>query len=78
MKLHITGTDKIQVSWKTGESADREITINSNLRKGLIVIKVADTGVGVFKKDMEHIFDPFYTRKKKMGMGIGLSMCFFC
>ncbi len=76
----MTGTDKIQESRKTGESAarksaDREITICSNHKKGLIIIKVADTGVGVFKKDMEHIFDPFYTRKKKMGMGIGLSIC---
>jgi signal transduction histidine kinase len=40
-----------------------------------IVIKVSDTGPGIPKGEMEHIFDPFYTKKKKMGMGIGLSIC---
>jgi signal transduction histidine kinase len=24
---------------------------------------------------LERIFDPFYTRKKAMGMGVGLSIC---
>ena len=25
---------------------------------------------------MNHIFDPFFTRKKTMGMGVGLSICY--
>ena len=43
--------------------------------QGSIVITVADTGPGISEKDLQHIFDPFYTRKKKMGMGVGLSIC---
>lgn len=30
---------------------------------------------GIETEDVERIFDPFYSRKKKMGMGIGLSIC---
>ena len=58
-----------------GISKGREIIVKSNLRGKNIVIKVADTGPGIPERAMEHIFDPFYTRKKKMGMGIGLSIC---
>jgi PAS domain S-box-containing protein len=58
-----------------GVSNGKEIMLKSNLRGKNIVIKVADTGPGIPKEAMENIFDPFYTRKKKMGMGIGLSIC---
>ena len=71
----MAGTSKSKDVRKTRESADREITVNSNLRKDNIIIKVADTGPGILKEDMEHIFDSFFTRKKEMGMGIGLSLC---
>ena len=71
----MAGTSKSKDGWKTRESGDREITINSNLRKDNIIIEVADTGPGISKEDMEHIFDPFYTRKKEKGMGIGLALC---
>ena len=40
-----------------------------------MVIKVTDNGPGIPKEDLEHIFDPFCTRKKKMGLGVGLSVC---
>ena len=58
-----------------GISKGREIIVKSNLRGKNIVIKVADTGPGIPERAMKHIFDPFYTKKKKMGMGIGLSIC---
>jgi signal transduction histidine kinase len=41
-----------------------------------LVIKVKDSGPGIAKKDLEYIFDPFFTRKKTMGMGVGLSICY--
>ena len=40
-----------------------------------MVINVHDSGPGISEKDIEYIFDPFFTRKKKMGMGVGLSIC---
>jgi len=38
-----------------------------------VLIKIKDTGVGISEKDMEHIFEPFYTTKKS-GNGLGLSV----
>ena len=52
-----------------------EITINTYNRKEKIVIQIKDNGPGISKKDLDHIFDPFYTSKKTMGMGVGLSIC---
>lgn len=56
-------------------SAGGEISIKTNLNKGKIVVQITDTGPGIPKEDLQYIFDPFFTRKKKMGMGVGLSIC---
>lgn len=71
----MTGTSKSKAGRKTREATNGKITVNSDLRKDTITIIVADTGPGISKEDLEHIFDPFYTRKKEMGIGIGLSLC---
>jgi PAS domain S-box-containing protein len=40
-------------------------------------IQISDTGCGIPKKDIDRIFDPFYTTKQMGdGMGLGLSFCF--
>lgn len=51
-----------------------EINIQSRRDDGTITITIIDTGPGIAEKDLNHIFDPFYT-KKKMGFGVGLSIC---
>ena len=56
-------------------SADREIAIKTNLQNGKVIIQITDTGSGIPEGDLQYIFDPFFTRKKKMGMGVGLSIC---
>ncbi len=38
-----------------------------------IEIKISDTGVGISKEDLAHIFDPYFTTKST-GTGIGLSV----
>ena len=38
------------------------------------VLKVADTGTGIAAKDIERIFEPFYTKKKMGRSGTGLGM----
>jgi PAS domain S-box-containing protein len=40
-----------------------------------VCLQIADNGPGISSEDLERIFDPFYTRKKTMGMGVGLSIC---
>ena len=52
-----------------------EITIDTINQGEGIIITVKDTGPGIAIKDMNRIFDPFFTRKKTMGMGVGLSIC---
>lgn len=71
----MTGESKPRDSLASGTLYGGEINIKTNLKKGNVVIKVSDTGPGISDKDLNHIFDPFYTRKKKMGMGVGLSIC---
>jgi PAS domain S-box-containing protein len=52
-----------------------KITVRSRLEPKQIQVQIADNGPGILEGDLRHIFDPFYTRKKAMGMGIGLSIC---
>ena len=52
-----------------------EITIKTNHSKGNIIVEITDTGPGISEEELQYIFDPFFTRKKKMGMGVGLSIC---
>ena len=58
-------------------SADIEkcINIQAQLEEGQVVVRVRDTGPGIAEADLPKLFDAFFTRKKKMGMGVGLSIC---
>jgi signal transduction histidine kinase len=40
--------------------------------RGDIMITVADTGMGIEKAAMAQIFQPFFSAKKKSGLGLGL------
>jgi two-component system NtrC family sensor kinase len=53
------------------------IISNSNLRKKKVKIQIQDTGSGISRADLVHIFEPFYTTKKEgKGVGLGLSVCY--
>jgi len=41
-----------------------------------VVIKVIDTGVGMYPEVRSRIFDPFFTTKGKAGLGLGLAVSF--
>ena len=71
----ITGSAEFQETLKQTPTHSGEISIDTYNRNKELVIKVKDSGPGINKKDLEHIFDPFFTRKKTMGMGVGLSIC---
>jgi len=63
------------LSRESRTSIGGEIHIKTSIENEDIVIEFSDTGPGILEEDLVHIFDPFYTGKKKMGTGVGLSIC---
>ncbi len=56
---------------------DVDNTAATELTEGVyVVISVQDTGSGIAKKDLGHIFEPFYTKKimGRSGTGLGLTV----
>jgi signal transduction histidine kinase len=51
------------------EYAASEITGDG---KKYIKLSISDNGVGIDPKDMDYIFEPFFTKRKKEGVGLGL------
>lgn len=53
------------------------MTLNLDQKDGEVWVRVADTGRGIAPGDLDHIFDPFYTRSPAgKGTGLGLSICY--
>jgi signal transduction histidine kinase len=53
------------------------VTIATRVIDEKVEVKVTDTGPGIPREDLEHIFDPFYTTKPiGEGTGLGLSISF--
>jgi signal transduction histidine kinase len=48
-----------------------KIEVSARLKKDRLEIEFKDTGSGIEEKDLQHIFEPFYTTKDK-GSGLGL------
>jgi PAS domain S-box-containing protein len=45
--------------------------------RGMVEIRIEDTGCGIADEDLPHIFDPFYSTKTEgKGLGLGLSMVY--
>jgi PAS domain S-box-containing protein len=61
--------------WDGRDTPGGELRFTTYLNNERVVLEVADSGPGISKEDLQHIFDPFYTSKKKMGMGVGLTVC---
>jgi signal transduction histidine kinase/ligand-binding sensor domain-containing protein/CheY-like chemotaxis protein len=57
----------------TSDFGDIELVINKTADNAL-AIHVRDNGIGIAPKDMEHIFNHFYTSNEHSGFGIGLSL----
>ncbi len=51
------------------------LTIRTFNRKEQFVIELKDSGPGIPPEELNRIFDPFFTSKKAMGMGVGLAIC---
>lgn len=51
------------------------IVVQTYNRDDELVVQLKDSGPGIPEEDLNRIFDPFFTKKKPMGMGVGLSIC---
>ena len=49
------------------------LTISTSVQADLLNVKMVDTGMGIEPKDLENIFQPFYSTKRR-GHGLGLSI----
>jgi PAS domain S-box-containing protein len=57
-----------------------KLTVNAGIARSddlppMAVITVADTGFGIAETDLAKIFQPFFTAKKRRGIGLGLPTC---
>jgi signal transduction histidine kinase len=48
---------------------------NGGHNRSAVMLSVADTGTGIEATEIGKIFQPFYTAKKRRGLGLGLSIC---
>ncbi len=55
--------------------SDGELCITTKVKPENVEITISDTGKGISQKDLEHIFDPFYTTKEG-GTGLGMSIIY--
>lgn len=49
----------------------KTIHVSARKQKRSVILTVRDTGAGISREDLPHIFDPFFSRKQD-GLGIGL------
>ena len=71
----ITTAPEFQKKLKENPTFSGDIFIDTFNQNKELVIMIKDSGPGIANIDLERIFDPFFTRKKTMGMGVGLSIC---
>lgn len=51
------------------------VTISTQAASGGVEIRISDDGVGIPEEDLQHIFEPFYTTRKR-GSGLGLAISY--
>ena len=55
------------------------VTVTMEAQKNQVITRIADTGIGIAKEDLDRVFEDFYRTKTakartQMGTGLGLSL----
>lgn len=51
------------------------LTITTEIEANrMVLIKIADTGIGIEREDLPHIFEPFFSKGEHKGSGLGLAI----
>ena len=58
----------------SASDGERMLCVNCKVHDNGVIVSVEDTGTGVDQKDIEQLFNPFFTTKPH-GMGMGLAIC---
>ena len=62
---------------KSGKSYKKLIKISTLTADNSVVFEVEDNGIGIYKKNIDNIFNPFFTTKDvENGTGLGLSISY--
>lgn len=51
-----------------------ELTLRTAANESNLIVEVQDNGPGLSQENLERLFDPFFTRNKPEGLGLGLSI----
>ncbi len=77
LNLLSNSRDALEAKTNTGVDFQKTISIKTFKKGKYIIIEFTDNGIGMSSKELESIFDPFYTTKgPEMGTGLGLSICY--
>ncbi len=52
------------------------VDVSVNTESGFVTVTVTDQGPGIPPEDLPHLFEPFYSRHKESGVGLGLSVSY--
>jgi signal transduction histidine kinase len=62
---------------KIGDAFEPELKITTKKSDGLVEISIRDNGLGIAQKNIDKIFQPFFTTKPTgQGTGLGLSLAY--
>jgi signal transduction histidine kinase len=61
-------------SFRAGRKDTNRVVVKAELQETDLLITVMDNGPGIPPANLDKIFDPFFTSRKKAGLGLGLTI----